>query len=80
MSSGACKIRDFKCISENFIYIDGQRSTYLSKWKLMLKEYCTLHARLYNSSSLLEETKLALFTINQTTLVSEYATNLLMSV
>ena len=48
----------------------GQRRAYLSRWKLVLREYSALHARLYNSSRLLKETKLALYTINQTTLVS----------
>ena len=57
-------------------YVGGQssRRAYLSRWKLILREYSALRARLYNSSELLEETKLALYTINQTTLVSDHMT------
>ena len=55
-----------------WFYVGGQRRAYLSKWNLILKEYNALRARLYNSSGLLEETKLALYVINQTTLVSEH--------
>ena len=51
------------------------RSGYLSRWKLVLRENSALCARLYNSSRVPEETNLALYTINQTTLVSNYIVN-----
>ena len=53
------------------INVGGQRRAYLSRWKLVLKEYNAIRSRLYNSSDLLEETKLVLYVINQTTLVSD---------
>ena len=53
-------------------YLGGQQRTYLSRWRLILKHYSEIRARLYNSAGLLEETKLALYTINQTTLVSDH--------
>lgn len=47
--------------------IDGSR-TYHSRWRLILKLYNTLRARLFNSKMLLDETNLTLFNINETTL------------
>ena len=53
--------------------VGGQRRTYLSRWKLILSDYNALRARLFNSPGLLEEpVPLALYTINQTTLVSDH--------
>ena len=57
-------------LSCKMFYVGGQRRTYLSRWKLIIQHYNAIRARLYNSLGLLEETKLALYTINQTTLVS----------
>ena len=54
------------------MFVGSYRRSYLSKWKLILKDYSALRARLYNSSGLLEETNLALYVINQTTLVSDH--------
>ncbi|XP_065894775.1 uncharacterized protein [Dysidea avara] len=48
----------------------GQKRAYLSKWKLILQDYTAIRARLYNSLDLLEGTNLALYAINQTTLVT----------
>ena len=59
-------------VKVKLFYVGGQRRAYLSRWKLILKEYSALRARLFNSSGLLEETKLALYVINQTTLVSDH--------
>ena len=52
------------------VYIGGQRRSYLSRWKLVLQDYNSIRARLFNSERVLEETDLALYVINQTTLVS----------
>lgn len=50
----------------------GQRECYTSRWKLILEEYNCVRARLLNSAALLEGTDLALFPINETTLVRWY--------
>ena len=52
--------------------VGGQRRAYLSRWKLILKEYNAIRSRLYNSSDLLEEIKLVLYVVNQTTLVNDH--------
>lgn len=52
------------------------RRTYESRWKLVLKEYSQAQARLFNSSRLMAETNLALFSINETTLRQWYVPNL----
>ena len=46
----------------------GQTNT--SRWQLILSEYASIRQRLLDSEALLEGTNLALYTINQTTLVS----------
>ena len=48
------------------------KSTYTSRWKLVLSEYNSVRARIQNSQRLLEGTNLMLYTINQTTLVRWY--------
>ena len=46
------------------------RRIYTSRWKLILQDYSTLHAHIYNSLDLLRGTNLALYAINKVTLVS----------
>ena len=47
----------------------GRRRVYTSRWKLVLSEYNVIRDRLFNSKALLEGTNLALYTLNETTLV-----------
>ena len=47
--------------------IDGSRN-YHSRWRLILKSYNTIRARLFNSRTLMDQTNLTLFNINETTL------------
>lgn len=51
---------------------DTGKTIYTSRWKLILREYHGICARLLNSSALLKETNLILFHINETTLVCWY--------
>ena len=51
-------------------HVGGQKRAYLSKWKLILQDYTAIRTRLYNSLDLLEGINLALYAINQTTLVT----------
>ena len=48
----------------------GPGQKYTSRWRLILTEYSNIRQRLLNSGALLEGVNLALFTINETTLVS----------
>ena len=72
MSSGAGMFASLipQWVENNFLS-GSQRRAYLSRWKLVLKDYNALRAQLFNSAGLLEETNLALYVINQTTLVSK---------
>lgn len=49
---------------------DGRQ---MSCWRLVLSEYSAIRAQLMNSQALLEGSSLALYAINQTTLVSKHA-------
>ena len=48
---------------------EGGKFVYTSRWRLVLSEYNSIRARLFNSQALLEGTNLVLFTINEATLV-----------
>ena len=45
------------------------RYAYTARWKLIVSDYHAIRMRLMNSQELLEGTSLALYDINQTTLV-----------
>ncbi len=47
----------------------GQRRMFTSRWNLVLSDYNSIRTRLFNSQALLEGTNLALYAINETTLV-----------
>ena len=53
----------------------GGNRVYTSRWRLILSEYNSIRTRLLNSQALLEGTNLALYAINETTLVSYYYSN-----
>ena len=50
----------------------GEVAGYTSRWKLILADYSNAQARLNNSQHLLEETSLALYSVNKTTLRQWY--------
>lgn len=52
--------------------VESGRRGYVSRWKLILEEYSKVQSRLFNSSTLMAETNLALYTINETTLRQWY--------
>ncbi|XP_065905191.1 uncharacterized protein [Dysidea avara] len=56
----------------------GCRRAYLPRWKLVLKDYNAIRSRLYHSWGVLEETNLALYHINRTTLRKWYQDNVRM--
>ena len=47
---------------------DSGKAAYTSRWRLIISEYNSIRARLLNSS-VLEETNLMLYSINETTLI-----------
>ena len=51
------------------IFPRSQGIQYASRWELVVSEYNSIRARLYNSQALLEGTKLMLYSINQGVLV-----------
>ena len=51
------------------IFPGSQRIQYASRWELVVSEYNSIRARLYNSQALLEGTNLMLYSINQGVLV-----------
>ena len=67
---GAGKTLLSNIIVDRSFYVEARRQTYLSRWKMIVWEYNALRARLFNSAGLMEETNLALYVINQITLVS----------
>ena len=50
---------------------DGQK-VYISRWRCLLEAYNQVRSRVFNSQRLLEGTNLALFALNETTLVKWY--------
>ena len=50
----------------------GSDGRQVSRWRLVVSEYSAIRARLMNSQALLEGTSMALYAINQTTLVSTH--------
>ncbi len=50
----------------------GRKKRYTSRWKLILEEYNCVRSRLSNSADVMEGTSLALFPINETTLLRWY--------
>lgn len=51
------------------MFSGSQGIQYASRWKLVVSEYNTIRARLYNSQALLEGTNLMLYNINEGVLV-----------
>ena len=51
------------------IFSGSQQIQYASRWKLVVSEYNSIRARLYNSQALLEGTNLMLYNINEGILV-----------
>lgn len=47
-----------------------ERTKYISRWRQIISDYNAVRARLFHSQRLLEGTNLALFNVNETTLVS----------
>lgn len=58
-----CRRRTLEC---------GGRRGYQSRWKIILDECSKVRSRLFNSSTLMDETNLALFSVNETTLRQWY--------
>ena len=59
--------------------LPGQRRVFTSRWKLVLSEYNSIRDRIFNSQALLDETSLALYAINETTLVAISNGNLILT-
>ena len=70
MTSGAGKTSGFNNLLDRSFDVEGWRRAYLSRWKMIVQECNALRAWLFNSAGLMVETNLALYVINQTTLLS----------
>lgn len=56
-------------LSNTTITSPGKRKQFQSRWKSILADYTNIRARLFNSHHLLAKTNIALYTINETTLM-----------